>query len=285
MAKSDASDFNASSHFDTLSSSYDGLIGLMTGDVGRYVLDNLLPSPITTETVVHDNACGTGLVTQHLQQRAESGALSYPRMTHATDFVASVTQIMQQKATRNGWKNVDISVMDSAALTFPDNYFDLSITNFGIFFLPDPQAGADHIFRTLKPGGAALVTAWKERRSMGVITSAQLAIRPDLPPLSSPWAATWEKEETLRNVLLNAGFKQENLKIVTQRTDALADLFLHTPEKVAQLYPAATPEGWTDEDKKKLGPEILRNAKEGATPEDGTAGVFNVAYVAIAIKE
>ncbi|KIX98566.1 uncharacterized protein Z520_05867 [Fonsecaea multimorphosa CBS 102226] len=281
MANTNPNEFNPSGHFDKLSSSYDDLIGLMTGDIGRYTLQALIEPP-NSDMVIHDNACGTGLVTEYLQQ-VSSTTGTYPKMIYATDFVPSVTRIMQQKAARQQWRNIDISVMDSQELTFPDALFDLSITNFGIFFLPDPQRGADQIYRTLKPGGLAVVTAWKERRMMDTIVVAQKTIRPDLKTLYSPWAELWSKEETLRNVLVNAGFKAENIKIVEKRTDSLAEPFLRDPEMVARSYPAAV-EGWSEQDKAKLGQEILRLARERDPEGGGVGGIYSVAYIAIATK-
>jgi ubiquinone/menaquinone biosynthesis C-methylase UbiE len=273
--------FHASSHFDQLSNKYDDLIGLVTGDIGRHTIDYLIPTP-SSDSIIHDNACGTGLVTEHLQHIASKTG-SYPKLIHATDFVPSVTQVMRRKASGNGWKNVDISVMDSQELTFPDNHFDLSITNFGIFFLPDPQQGANHIYRTLKPGGTAVVTTWKERRSMETIAEAQKSIRPDLKALHSPWAEHWAKEKSLRDVLTSAGFAPENVKIVEKRTDAIMDPFLRDPDMVARAYPAAV-EGWTVEDKARLGGEMLRIAKAKDPQGSGAGGLCLVAYIAIAKK-
>ncbi|EXJ60460.1 hypothetical protein A1O7_04613 [Cladophialophora yegresii CBS 114405] len=268
---------HGAAHFDQLSDVYDELVGVLTGDIGRYAIDHLIPFP-TSETSIHDNACGTGLMTAHLQQVA-----SAPKKIHATDYVPSVTRVMQQKAVRNGWTNVEISVMDSQELTFPDGYFDLSITNFGIFFLPDPQRGAHQIYRTLKQGGVAVVTTWKERRIMDTIVAAQKSIRPDLETLSAPWAELWAKEKTLRDVLVNAGFRAENVQIVEKKTDAIVEPFLRDPNMVARGYPAAT-KGWSDEERGRLGSEMLRIAQEQDPQGRGARDLFSTAYIAIAKK-
>ena len=51
--------------------------------------------------------------------------------------------------------------MSGQDLKFGDSTFDVSVTNFGIFFFPDPVAGASEIRRTLKEGGMAVVTCWR----------------------------------------------------------------------------------------------------------------------------
>ncbi|KAJ9617092.1 hypothetical protein H2200_000813 [Cladophialophora chaetospira] len=272
---------STNAHFDQLSNKYEDFIGLVTGAIGRYALDSLISAP-TQDSVIHDNACGTGLITEHFQHIAVKTGTSAKKI-HATDFVESVTQVLQRKADQSDWKNVEISVMDSQELPFPDNHFDLSITNFGIFFLPDPQKGADHIYRTTKPGGTAVVTTWKERRIMNTIIEAQRTIRPDLPTLGSPWAELWSKEETLRNVLVHAGFKPENVEIVERRTDAVVETFLRDLDIVTRSYPAAT-EGWTEDEKSRLGKEMLRVAKERDPEGGGVGGLYFVAFIAVARK-
>ncbi|KIW68726.1 hypothetical protein PV04_04650 [Phialophora macrospora] len=275
-------DVHGAAHFDQLSSVYDEFIGVVTGDVGRYAIDHLVPV-LTSESIIHDNACGTGLMTAHFQQVASKVGRPSAKKIHATDYVPSVTQVLQHKASRNGWENVDISVMDSQELSFPDNMFDIAIMNFGIFFLPDPQRGADQIYRTLKPGGLAIVTTWKKRHMMDTITAAQKTIRPDLEALHSPWAELWSKEETLRNVLLNAGFEADNVKIVERTTDAIVEPFLRDPDLVARAYPAAT-KGWTEEERARLGQEMLRIALEVDPQGRGAGGLNSTAYIAVAKK-
>ena len=273
--------FNASSHFEQLSSKYEDLIGVLTGDIGRYTLDNLIPSP-APGSIIHDNACGTGLVTEHLQHVA-SRTGAHPRVFHATDFVPSVTKVLQGKVSHNGWKNVEIAVMDSQELTFSDEYFDLSITNFGVSFLPHPQKGANHIYRTLKHGGVAIITTWKERRLMDTIAEAQTLIRPDLNPLHKDWAEHWSKDTSLPDLLEKAGFAPSNVKITEKRTDAFVDPFLRNPDLVASAYPAAV-DGWTDKEKARLGEEVLRLAKARDPKGGGAGGIYYVAYIAVATK-
>ncbi|PMD59064.1 uncharacterized protein K444DRAFT_724876 [Hyaloscypha bicolor E] len=48
-------------------------------------------------------------------------------------------------------------LMRAQKLTFPDNYFDLSFTNFVVTDLDDQKIVGQHLYRTLKPGGQAIV--------------------------------------------------------------------------------------------------------------------------------
>ena len=67
-------------------------------------------------------------------------------------------------------------------------------------------------------------------------------------------------EDKLPNVLVGARFAPDNTRIFEMRTDTVVDLFLRELDMVARVYPAAV-EGWNDEDKTRLGVEMLRMQK------------------------
>lgn len=56
---------------------------------------------------------------------------------------------------------VETAGMDGHNLGFDEAMFDISVTLFGLFFFSDPAKGAREIYRTLKPGGTAVVRCWK----------------------------------------------------------------------------------------------------------------------------
>jgi ubiquinone/menaquinone biosynthesis C-methylase UbiE len=274
-----ATPFDAKDHFDKMSSSYEQLIGLATGDIARHAV-SLIPPP-TSNSVIHDNACGTGLATEALLAITSTSTPPAHPTIQATDLTPSMVSAIQRKASSNGWQNFTAQVMDAQALAFPDNTFDLSIMNFGIFFLPDPQKGADHIYRTLKPGGLAVVTSWKERRIFDTLQEAQKIIRPDLELWTSQWAKAWESEDTLRSALVKAGFGDENVRFEIKRTEAIVEPFLERPEVIVEGFPAAV-KGWTDDERGRLGKTML-DVCQGL---DGGVknGLSMVARIAIARK-
>jgi ubiquinone/menaquinone biosynthesis C-methylase UbiE len=69
---------------------------------------------------------------------------------------------MQAKLTENPSWPVKIDTMDTGNLTFPDNTFNLSITDFVFAGLPDDVAAASHILQTLQPGGTGVIAVWKK---------------------------------------------------------------------------------------------------------------------------
>jgi ubiquinone/menaquinone biosynthesis C-methylase UbiE len=89
---------------------------------------------------------------------------------HATDIAPAMIKIVQKK----NWSNFCAEVMDAQCLTFPDNEFTHSFTKFAIMAMPGPDKAAAHIYRTLKPGGTAVITTWKDIGYMVVFHEVQL---------------------------------------------------------------------------------------------------------------
>lgn len=67
--------------------------------------------------------------------------------------------------------------MRAQELSFPDNFFDFSFTNFVVADLDDPDIVAQHLYRTLKPGGKAIVCTFAFRPFDEAIISAHYTTR------------------------------------------------------------------------------------------------------------
>ncbi|KAF2280353.1 S-adenosyl-L-methionine-dependent methyltransferase [Westerdykella ornata] len=147
----------------------DSLQGDQTTQIARHAL-SLIPA-ITSESIIHDNACGAGPVTTLI---AES---STPAKLQATDIDETVIQTVAEKAKQHGWNFVETGVMDATELRFQDNTFTHSIMNFGIQAVPQPQKVAAEIYRTLKPGGSTVLTSWASTPHSSSIEDASRATR------------------------------------------------------------------------------------------------------------
>ena len=64
-----------------------------------------------------------------------------------------------EKAKKHGWP-VEASVMRAQELTFPDNFFTTSFSNFFVAHLDDDHRAAEHLHRTMRPGGTAVFSEW-----------------------------------------------------------------------------------------------------------------------------
>jgi ubiquinone/menaquinone biosynthesis C-methylase UbiE len=112
-----------------------------------HILTSLLP-PLPSDAVIHDNGCGTGAVTSAI-------LAAHPSLTtHCTDANAYMIESIK-------WPNVKAEVMRAQELTFPDSFFAYSLTTFVAANLDDGPFAAGHLYRTLKPGGTAVVATWK----------------------------------------------------------------------------------------------------------------------------
>ncbi|KAJ9618776.1 hypothetical protein H2203_008981 [Taxawa tesnikishii (nom. ined.)] len=210
---------NLQKHFNINASIYDQQTGGCTRAMAKHIL-TLLP-PITSTSVIHDNACGPGVATSEILSQYTFQHPSLPLPTiHATDFasamVSLIPSLLQGNSSDHGkeWaSHVQTAVMDGCDLSaFPDGTFTHSVTNFGLFAFPDAVKGVSEIYRVLKPGGVAVVTTWKRARNLEVAQQAQQAIRPDLPTFR-PVGDEWLTDSHLLNVLRDGGFEREGIAI------------------------------------------------------------------------
>ena len=106
-----------------------------------------------------DNAYGPGIVTGEIRKNLPPSNI--PQI-HAVDFSPRMIDELRHKAEFEKWTHVNAAVMDAENLTFEDDKFSHSITNFGIFLFLDPVKAAAEIYRTLQPGDVAVVTSWSK---------------------------------------------------------------------------------------------------------------------------
>lgn len=102
-----------------------------------------------------DIATGTGAVAL-----AAAQAVGPQGRVSAVDLAETMLDHLQEKIVKFGVRNIDLHVMDAAALEFRRDYFDYVVCSFGIFFLPDMAAGLREWTRVAKPGGRIMFTAF-----------------------------------------------------------------------------------------------------------------------------
>ena len=128
---------------------------------------------------------------------------------YAADVAPGMISILTNIVASNGWSDrVEMAVMDGVSLQYADEMFDVSITNFGIFFFSDPIMGAREIYRTLKHGGKAAVTCWKQVPFLSILHAVQAIIKPGSIPIALPKLDQWTKKETMESTLREGGFSQ-----------------------------------------------------------------------------
>ena len=66
-------------------------------------------------------------------------------------------------------------------LSYSDEPFNVHIMSFGIFFTSDEKQAAKEIYRTIKKGGIAMLTCWKESTLFEMIFDVQRIFQPVSP--------------------------------------------------------------------------------------------------------
>jgi ubiquinone/menaquinone biosynthesis C-methylase UbiE len=260
-------------HFSAFATMYEKQTGGVTREIASRGLA-MLP-PITSSSVIHDNACGPGVVTKLILKDAAAKGEAPPKI-EATDFAKGMIDYLQNEISKNGWSSVHAQIRDAADLgCFEDGTFSHSVTNFGLFALPDAVKGAKEIRRTLKDGGVALVTVWKVMDNIAIIHGAQKAIRPDLP-LFNPASPDWMEEWKLKGVMAEAGFGKVEMHALEnwwnfKGEKGIRELFENPFWDMAR-------KGWTEEEKGRWVEECLKQLtetqrKEGRVRADAWACV------------
>jgi ubiquinone/menaquinone biosynthesis C-methylase UbiE len=243
----------------------------------------LLKSFPSSGGLVLDNACGTGAATEEFLKVFPTteifAADAVPPMVQSFKAIVATKPELEKQVK-------EVRIEDAQNLTFPDNQFDASITNFGIFFLPDPVAGARHIYRTLKPGGTAAVSVWKTFGFKPILWEIQSQLKPanhltELP-LMEPWCDSALVERTLKE----GGFKQVESTVVKEGLwgKDKEDFKLVLLENLGTL----TARNWTEEERAQLPNLISRvidEQKDRFCITDGAkVGCMMEAWVTVATK-
>lgn len=175
------------------------------GGATRRIITSIIPllTNLPNNPTFLDNASGPGFATEELLK-------AYPdARIYAADVAPGMVALLDQLIASNGWsERVRTAVMDGVELGYADEFFDASITNFGLFFFPSPLAGARELYRTLRSGGKAAVTCWKEVPFLPILHAVQAILRPGTEPIVLPKLEEWTDPETMEGVLREGGFEE-----------------------------------------------------------------------------
>ena len=258
-------------HYDAQAPNYDA-VHSFTKDIAAQIVRTVFPHRPSTSSeswVIHDNACGPGIVTEQLiehfssRESLETGASSIK--IAATDFSPGMISVLSSKLKTlesSGCLKVTAEVMDSQSLSFPDSMFTHSITDFAIFLFPDPPAAAQEIHRTLASGGVAVVTSWSKLDWLTTLQKVQLSMHPNEEPWQGPFAEGWvgEKgEQKLINTMVDGGFERRRIeidKVSVNLTGNVRDGYL---ESMKGTWVREVTKDWKVEDRE----EFRRRLKTG----------------------
>jgi ubiquinone/menaquinone biosynthesis C-methylase UbiE len=107
--------------------------------------------------VVLDDGCGTGNLTLALLLKKHE--------VIAIDQELKILDIVKNKC-RDNLSNLKLEKMDGQNLKYSDNTFDGASSMFVIPFVKDNKKYLSEIFRVLKPGGKAVISAWAPKKDI-----------------------------------------------------------------------------------------------------------------------
>ncbi|KAH7116102.1 S-adenosyl-L-methionine-dependent methyltransferase [Dendryphion nanum] len=237
--------------FNSIAAGYEVGTGGCTYDTARHIFSLC---PITKDSIILDNACGPGIVAHYLLSAAAFSSQPAPTL-HCTDFSPAMIQVARDTfAQLPNAASVSFDVMSGEDLSFPDNTFTHSITNFGIMFFPDAVQGAKEIYRTLRPGGTAVVTSWAKMGYVEPIHRAQKATKPHCELFVPPMPPQWYSAEHVIDVLKKGGFEHVEIheKVVCFGGESAREV----SEMVLKLFGGIITKTWSDEEKRRFEEEL-----------------------------
>ncbi len=197
--------------FDLVAAGYDDAALRFFPFCADRLIARLNPAP---GTKLLDIATGTGVVAL-----AAAQAVGAQGRVMAIDLAGAMLDRLQEKIVKFGIPNIDLHVMDAAALDFRRDYFDYVLCSFGIFFLPDMSAALRGWLRVLKPGGRVVFTTFGKRafQPMMELFVQRLQRHGVLSPDDSPTTAGTRLADPgrCRELLGSAGLRQ--IEVTTEQ--------------------------------------------------------------------
>ncbi len=199
-----------------------------------------------------------------------------------SDNVATMVSAARESLVAFLLPYVECKQLDSQDLSsVPDNYFTHSIDNFSVFTFIRPADAVRESYRTLRPGGLAVVTCWRRFAPMYIVHAAQKKIRPDLPLMPTPCPEFYE-EGVLQKVVEESGFAREKITmvdkvlVVTDDGNIAGLTMLMSGPMMSKAR-----EGYMEEEQAKWAESVSQSVKEEV---EQFGGIRFEAYVLFATK-
>ncbi|PRP79677.1 methyltransferase type 11 [Planoprotostelium fungivorum] len=126
----------------------------LSGSTNTKMVAERFITKISDDSTVLDIGCGFGTVTEALMNRQHRAKVC------AIDVSESCVQVMRGKKERHEWSNVECLVADAQALPFPEDSFDVVISNLLIQNVTHPRDVVTEAYRVLKRGGQFILSFW-----------------------------------------------------------------------------------------------------------------------------
>ncbi|KAM0344954.1 hypothetical protein ACHAPU_007088 [Fusarium lateritium] len=220
--------------------------------------------PLGSGVIVHDVGCGLGAATSAVVANYKSEGV----LIKGSDINKDVVDAYCQNIAKNKWPAEGFE-MDASALDFPDETFTLSVASAVMFVLPNDGIDAvKEMYRTLKPGGIAIVNSWAQTPTLPAIHAACAKTRPAGTPLPRQGLETWEDEDFLREVVIKGGFAPENVSIEKRDVYVTVGHLERFATMIWSFIAGTTTAGWLESDEESWDAAVDA-VVEGLTLTDG----------------
>ena len=169
--------------------------------VGKRTVANL---KLHAGAKVLDVGCGTGASALPAAQ-----AVGKNGSVVGVDLASRLLDRARAKALSAGLDNVEFRLADMTTLDYPDKSFDVVVSVFSIFFVPDMEGLVRELWRMVRPGGKLAVTTWGPRFCEPAYSRWFIALgkeRPDLVNAFNPWDRITDVV-SVRKLLQDGGVK------------------------------------------------------------------------------
>ena len=144
------------------------------------------------EDAVLDVACGTGNVAVTAARRGAT--------VTGLDVTPSMLEVARENAAVAGVEDVTWREGDAAAMPFPDDDFDVTLSCVGHMFAEPAAATGRELLRVTRPGGRVAFTSWTPESLVPAMGKAMQAYLPPDPDSGSPPFA-WGDPDVVRERL------------------------------------------------------------------------------------
>ncbi|RFA12373.1 SAM-dependent methyltransferase [Subtercola boreus] len=154
-------------HFEN-ADSYDRFMGRFSTPLAKLFVDGIAPP---RDALALDVGCGPGALTRELIEALGPGQVS--AVDPSEPFVS---------AARSRFPGTDIRIAWAESLPYPDDTFDLTLSQLVIHFIADPVAAIREMARVTRPGGRIAANVWDfqgNRGPLGIFQQAALDLDPE----------------------------------------------------------------------------------------------------------
>lgn len=278
------SKLNLTDFYNDRAKNYEKGSGGVTRSVATHIVKTHL-ADLPPNARVLDNACGPAIVADELLKIQPTASID------AVDVSEGMINVVKGLILAQGWEGkVRTDLMNGCDLRFPDQVFDASVTNFGIFMFEPATKGASEIYRTLKDGGVAVVTTWKRVGWRPLLAEIEKVIRPGKESFNMPSLEKWSRKETLEDVMKSGGFQDVQVSEFETAICRLKGEEEDFAKGMAQMITGIIGEQWTEEEKQKLQGEMETVIADKERRDrlfiekDGVFGLEMIAFVGVGTK-